>query len=93
MLFDRTYEFEVKLPIQSLLRIQLWDWDMTSTDDMIAETKIDLENRWFSCHRATCGLPKRYDRFVYFNRDSRSNDLFSVRVIMLGVIPKNQRQY
>jgi Ca2+-dependent lipid-binding protein len=62
--FNRAYEFEVQLPIQSLLRIQLWDWDMTSTDDLIAETKIDIENRWFSCHRATCGLPKRYDGFI-----------------------------
>ncbi len=61
---NRAYEFEVQLPIQSLLRIQLWDWDMTSTDDLIAETKIDIENRWFSCHRATCGLPKRYDGFI-----------------------------
>ncbi len=60
----RGYEFEVKLPIQSILRVQIWDWDMTSSNDMIAETKIDIENRWFSCHRATCGLPKRYDRLI-----------------------------
>lgn len=63
-MFFRSFEFEIQLPIQSLLRIQLWDWDMTSVDDMIAETKIDVENRWFSCHRATCGLPKRYDRLI-----------------------------
>jgi hypothetical protein len=37
---------------------------MTSSNDMIAETKLDVENRWFSCHRATCGLPKRYDRLI-----------------------------
>jgi Ca2+-dependent lipid-binding protein len=61
---NRAYEFEVKLPIQSLLRVQIWDWDMTSSNDIIAETKIDIENRWFSCHRANCGLPKRYDRLI-----------------------------
>ncbi len=64
IILNRAYEFEVKFPIQSLLRVQIWDWDMTSSNDMIAETKIDIENRWFSCHRATCGLPKRYDRLI-----------------------------
>ena len=89
----RTYEFEVQLPIQSLLRIQLWDWDMASTNDLIAETKIDVENRWFSSHRATCGLPKRYDRFFSLSQLIFDlHDLFSVRVIMLGVIRKNQQQ-
>ncbi|CAF1503027.1 unnamed protein product [Didymodactylos carnosus] len=59
------FEFDAKLPVQTILKIQLWDWDMTSANDMIAETKIDLENRWFSRHRATCGLPKRYDSVGY----------------------------
>ncbi|CAF4941190.1 unnamed protein product, partial [Rotaria sp. Silwood1] len=63
--FGKSYEFDVQLPLQSLIRVQLWDWDMTSSNDMIAETKIDIENRWFSCHRATCGLPKRYDSAGY----------------------------
>jgi Ca2+-dependent lipid-binding protein len=62
--FNRSYEFEVTIPTHSLLRVQIWDWDMTSSNDMIAETKIDIENRFFSCHRATCGLPKRYDRLI-----------------------------
>ncbi|CAF1410887.1 unnamed protein product, partial [Rotaria sordida] len=61
----QSYEFDVQLPFQSLIRIQLWDWDMTSFNDMIGETKIDIENRWFSFHRATCGLPKRYDSAGY----------------------------
>ncbi|CAF2868388.1 unnamed protein product [Rotaria sp. Silwood2] len=63
--FGKSYEFEAQLPLQSLLRIQLWDWDMASSNDMIAETKIDIENRWFSCHRPTCALPKRYDSAGY----------------------------
>ncbi|CAF4888115.1 unnamed protein product, partial [Rotaria sp. Silwood1] len=63
--FGKSYEFDVQLPLQSLIRVQIWDWDMTSSNDMIAETKIDIENRWFSCHRATCGLPKRYDSAGY----------------------------
>lgn len=59
---SRSYEFEVTVPQKSLLRIQVWDWDLANVNDKIAETSIDIENRWFSCHRATCGLPKRYDR-------------------------------
>ena len=60
---QRSFEFEVQIPLQTILSVQIWDWDMTSSNDMIAETKLDIENRWFSSHRATCGLPKRYDRF------------------------------
>ncbi|CAF3717062.1 unnamed protein product [Rotaria sordida] len=63
--FGRCFEFELTIPQQSLLRIQLWDWDLTNFDDKIAETSIDIENRWFSCHRATCGLQKRYDSAGY----------------------------
>ena len=60
----RSYEFDVTIPHQSLLRIQVWDWDLANVNDKIAETRIDIENRWFSCHRATCGLAKRYDRSI-----------------------------
>ncbi len=63
-IFNRSHEFELTIPQHSLLRIQIWDWDFSSIDDMIAETSIDVENRWLSCHRATCGLPKRYDRLI-----------------------------
>ena len=53
------------IPHRSLLRIQLWDWDLANFDDEIGETSIDIEDRWLSCHRATCGLPKRYDSAGY----------------------------
>ncbi|UJR23948.1 hypothetical protein I4U23_026916 [Adineta vaga] len=63
--FGKSYEFDVTIPTQNLIRVQIWDWDMTSSNDIIAETKIDIENRFFSCHRATCGLPNRYDSAGY----------------------------
>ncbi|CAF2056570.1 unnamed protein product [Rotaria magnacalcarata] len=63
--FGKSYEFEVTIPQQTILRVQVWDWDLASSNDSVAETSIDIENRWFSCHRATCGLQKRYDSAGY----------------------------
>ena len=45
--------------------VQVYDWDMVSRDDMIGETKIDLEDRYYSRHRATCGLAETYETSGY----------------------------
>lgn len=61
-LFQRSFfEMEATLPFDHQLTIQVWDFDSTSSDDLIGETKIDIENRFFSKHRAHCGLSKYYD--------------------------------
>lgn len=57
----RCFEIEATFPQDSLLTVQVLDWDLVGTDDMIGETKIDLENRFYSRHRATCGLANKYD--------------------------------
>lgn len=38
----------------------IYDYDLVGGDDLIGETRIDLENRFYSRHRATCGLPSEY---------------------------------
>ena len=88
----RCYEFEMTIPQKSLVRIQVWDWDLASSNDKIAETSIDIENRWFSLHRATCGLPKRYDRFfITFLLDSLFLFIeYLVLDTMHGEIRRNQ---
>lgn len=45
--------------------IEVWDYDATSSDDLIGETRIDLENRFYSKHRATCGISRRYQEKGY----------------------------
>lgn len=59
--FFRCFEFEATFPQDSLLTVQIYDWDLVGSDDMIGETKIDLENRFYSRHRATCGLPEKFE--------------------------------
>ena len=53
--------------MDSLLTVQIFDWDLLSGDDLIGETKIDLENRFYSKHRATCGFSQRFAMLVYFS--------------------------
>ncbi|KAJ3431796.1 c2 calcium-dependent membrane targeting [Anaeramoeba flamelloides] len=46
--FFKCYELPCTLPGNSELKIQVYDWDAVSADDLIGETVIDLENRWFN---------------------------------------------
>ncbi|XP_027501470.1 fer-1-like protein 6 [Corapipo altera] len=59
--FGRSFEIQATFPKDSLLRVLIYDHDFVGTDDLIGETKIDLENRFYSRHRATCGLQSQYE--------------------------------
>ncbi|XP_072931489.1 otoferlin [Epargyreus clarus] len=65
--FGKCFEIEATFPQDSILTVQVADWDLVGSDDLVGETKIDLENRFYSRHRATCGLPLRYEE-QGFNR-------------------------
>ena len=56
----RSFEIQASFPKESLLRILIYDYDVVGGDDLIGETHVDLENRFFSRHHATCGLPAEY---------------------------------
>ncbi|XP_047457611.1 fer-1-like protein 6 isoform X2 [Mugil cephalus] len=58
--FGRSFEMHAKFPHDSLLSVLIYDFDLVGGDDLIGETRIDLENRFYSRHRATCGLPTEY---------------------------------
>ncbi|XP_008284196.1 fer-1-like protein 6 [Stegastes partitus] len=58
--FGRSFEMQATFPRESLLSVLIYDFDLVGGDDLIGETRIDLENRFYSRHRATCGLPTEY---------------------------------
>uniref|UniRef100_A0A8D3ABM4 Fer-1 like family member 6 n=1 Tax=Scophthalmus maximus TaxID=52904 RepID=A0A8D3ABM4_SCOMX len=58
--FGRSFAMQATFPQDSLLSVLIYDYDLVGGDDLIGETRIDLENRFFSRHRATCGLPAEY---------------------------------
>uniref|UniRef100_A0A4X1SZ66 C2 domain-containing protein n=1 Tax=Sus scrofa TaxID=9823 RepID=A0A4X1SZ66_PIG len=59
--FGRSFEIQATFPKESLLSVLIYDHDMIGTDDLIGETRIDLENRFYSKHRAICGLQSQYE--------------------------------
>lgn len=63
---SRSFDIEATFPMDSTLTVSIYDWDLVGTDDLIGETKIDLENRYYSKHRATCGISSSYAMYVLF---------------------------
>ncbi|KAK3744957.1 hypothetical protein QZH41_000287 [Actinostola sp. cb2023] len=63
--FGRCFEFDAIIPMDSMLNVGVYDWDLVGSDDLIGETKIDLENRFYSKHRSTVGLQETYATFGF----------------------------
>uniref|UniRef100_G1KWU1 C2 domain-containing protein n=1 Tax=Anolis carolinensis TaxID=28377 RepID=G1KWU1_ANOCA len=63
--FGEVLEMSISFPVESELTISVFDHDLVGSDDLIGETKIDLENRFYSNHRANCGLASQYDTEGY----------------------------
>ncbi|VCX15665.1 unnamed protein product, partial [Gulo gulo] len=60
-IFGEVLELSVSLPAEPELTVAVFDHDLVGSDDLIGETHIDLENRFYSHHRANCGLASQYD--------------------------------
>ena len=60
LLSVRMFELNATIPIIKDLRISVMDYDVIGRDDLIGETVVDLENRFLSRFRASCGLPQTY---------------------------------
>ncbi|XP_071557570.1 otoferlin [Temnothorax nylanderi] len=63
--FGRVFEIEASFPQDYMLEIQVWDFDATTADDLIGVTRIDIENRFYSRHRALCGIASAYSTVGY----------------------------
>uniref|UniRef100_A0A671YFG7 Fer-1 like family member 4 n=1 Tax=Sparus aurata TaxID=8175 RepID=A0A671YFG7_SPAAU len=63
--FGEVFEFTVSFPLETDLVVRVLDHDLVGSDDVIGETRVDLENRFYSRHRATCGLALYYDTDGY----------------------------
>ncbi|XP_068598130.1 fer-1-like protein 4 [Brachionichthys hirsutus] len=59
--FGEVFEFTVSFPLETELVIRVMDHDLVGSDDVIGETRVDLENRFYSRHRPSCGLALYYD--------------------------------
>ncbi|KAM6147451.1 fer-1-like protein 4 [Erethizon dorsatum] len=59
--FGEVLELSISLPAEPELTVAVFDHDLVGSDDLIGETHIDLENRFYSHHRANCGLASQYD--------------------------------
>ncbi|XP_071444023.1 otoferlin-like [Hetaerina americana] len=64
-IFGRCYEVEASLPRDDAITVSVWDWDLGGHDDLIGTTEIDIENRFFTKCRATCGISSSYETFGY----------------------------
>ena len=63
-IFGKMFEFSATFPLDHTLTVSVMDWDRFTADDLIGETKIDLEKWFLSQHRATCGLPESFSKLV-----------------------------
>uniref|UniRef100_A0A3Q3WWF6 Otoferlin n=1 Tax=Mola mola TaxID=94237 RepID=A0A3Q3WWF6_MOLML len=63
--FGKSFDIEATFPMESMLTVSVYDWDLVGTDDLIGETKLDLENRFYSKYRATCGISSSYSVHGY----------------------------
>ncbi|XP_047708318.1 fer-1-like protein 4 isoform X4 [Prionailurus viverrinus] len=64
-IFGEVLELSISLPAEPELTVAVFDHDLVGSDDLIGETHIDLENRFYSHHRANCGLASQYDTDGY----------------------------
>ncbi|XP_059115692.1 fer-1-like protein 4 [Peromyscus eremicus] len=79
--FGEVLELSVSLPAEPELTVAIFDHDLVGSDDLIGETHIDLENRFYSHHRANCGLASQYDVDGY----NAWRDAFRPSQILVGL--------
>ncbi|KAM4841899.1 LOW QUALITY PROTEIN: fer-1-like protein 4 [Thomomys bottae] len=64
-IFGEVLELSICLPAEPELTVAIFDHDLVGSDDLIGESHIDVESRFYSHHRANCGLASHYDTDGY----------------------------
>lgn len=59
-MFGAYFEMKARIPLEKDLKIRVMDYDLIGSNDLIGETIVDLENRFYSKARPTVGLPPVY---------------------------------
>ncbi|XP_065669782.1 otoferlin isoform X8 [Hydra vulgaris] len=61
--FGEVHEVEGTIPFDTTLTVQVYDFDRGAIrNELIGQTQIDIENRYFTKYRAKCGLPQEYKK-------------------------------
>lgn len=55
------FQLKALVPVEKDLIVRVFDFDLMTRNDVIGETRIDLENRLLTRFRATCGIPQTYN--------------------------------
>lgn len=84
--FGKCYELKGAFPWDHTLRIRVMDHDICQSDDLIGQTFIDLEKRYYTKHRASCGLSDCYDTSGY----CQWRDLLEPTEILAQICKQNQ---
>ncbi|XP_056293793.1 fer-1-like protein 4 [Pseudoliparis swirei] len=86
--FGEVFEFTVSFPLETELVVVVLDHDIIGADDVIGETRVDLENRFYSRHRASCGLALYYDTEGYNKwRDTKNPTAILSELCKINGIP------
>ncbi|XP_063694280.1 myoferlin-like isoform X6 [Bolinopsis microptera] len=59
-IFGRMFQIRAKLPRDSKLSIKVYDHDLIGANDLIGSTTVDVEDRYMSWRRASCGVSQQY---------------------------------
>ena len=54
------FEMKASIPRDSKLIVKVYDHDLIGSNELIGGTTIDLEDRFLSWKRASCGLSIQY---------------------------------
>ncbi|KAJ7998679.1 hypothetical protein DPEC_G00207380 [Dallia pectoralis] len=86
--FGEVFELTVSFPLETELALMVFDHNILGSDDVIGETRIDLENRFYSHHYARCGIALYYDKDGYNKwRDAKKPSAILAELCRKNAIP------